>query len=139
MTIGASWFGTLFSTWLSRCPRGMKTAPGIMPCSNSSSSRTSRNVVSPTNGSASAGEISRISDFVCFNRSRKLAITTPRDAQDSGSDTGKSYRGSRIFPTSDQADQHGQGLTELVADDGVGDRVERRLLGVQDDEPGPVA
>ena len=95
---GASWSGILFSTWLSRWPRGMNTEPGIMPCSNSSSSRTSRKVASPSRGSASAGGISRISDFVCFSSSRKLAITTPPDGPGRAC-SWKCYRGGRIFPT----------------------------------------
>src|SRR6476646_3778181 len=100
MTTGASWFGILFSTWLSRWPRGMNTEPGIIPCSNSSSSRTSRKVASPTRACASAG----------INPTAWVGYSQRSDAGDQGG-------------------EHGP---ELLADDHVGDGVERRLLRVQD-------
>src|SRR5438132_3638395 len=144
MMTAPSLSGILFSTWLSRWPRGMKTVPGIIPCSNSSSSRTSRNVASPTRGSASAGWISRISDFVCFSSSRKLAITTPRyprrkdtfpTALSGLNPTAAVGYSQRSYPR----DQGRQGLAQAVAHDGVRERIERCLLGIEDDEACPVA
>src|SRR4051794_21807896 len=113
----------------------MKTVPGIIPCSNSSSSRTSRNVASPRRASAPAGATSRISDFLCFRRWRKLAMKTPPG----------SIRG--LNPTaavgysqwSDEADQGREHLTQAVADDDVGQGIERRLLRIEDHQSSAVA
>src|SRR5687767_1202196 len=71
----------------------MKTEPGIVPCSNSSSSRTSRKVAWSRLCSASAGSTSRTSLRAALSRSRKLAIQV------------KSYPGGRLFPTSPPSGQ----------------------------------
>src|SRR5437867_271503 len=104
----------------------MNTAPGIIPCSNSSSSRMSRNVASARRGSASPGSISRISALVFFKSSRKLAIRDLNPTSRVGYSQRAIDRGS--YPL----DQGGKHVLEAVADDGIGDRIEWCLLGIQD-------
>src|SRR5262249_24991068 len=55
----------------------MKTASGTVPCSYSSSSRTSRNVASPRRSSASAGSTSSMFCLVRASSSRKPGIVSP--------------------------------------------------------------
>ena len=117
----------------------MNTAPGIIPCSYSSGSRTSRNVASPRRASASSGSISRISDLVCFEQ-----LSEARHRRDS------SWLVERVNPTAAvgysqpgvrpaRRPAPGAPSPSWSRTHDVGDRVERRLLGVDDHEPGAVA
>src|SRR5690349_23191343 len=99
MTSSPSRLGILFSTWLSRCPRGMKTDPGMVPASYSSCSRTSRNVAAPSFSSASAGVSSLISDFVCDSSSRNEGMRGTPVLGAVIDRRVKSYLAGRIFPT----------------------------------------
>src|SRR5581483_1105924 len=125
----------------------MNTAPGIIPCSYSSSSRTSRKVASPSRSSAVAGSISRIFDFVCASSSRKVAIGpfpfgslvvvgTALRKRNATPEVG--YSQPESSGSSDELDDGGEHLPQGVAADGAGPVVERRLLGVEDDEAGTV-
>src|SRR4051812_16549444 len=141
MTTGRLLSTTFDSTWLSRWPRGMNTAPGIIPASNSSCSRTSMNVASLSLNrvSASAVEISWIRPLVSESSSRKLGITGswktfPAEVNATGR-VGYSQDGSRLG-FSDPLDQCRQQLTERGPAGGRREAVERRLLRVADDEPG---
>ena len=68
--IGSLRPGSFDSAWDSRWPRGMNTEPGIIPCSNSSSSRMSTNVARSSCASAASGVISRMRRFAWPSRSR---------------------------------------------------------------------
>src|SRR4051812_42471419 len=97
----------------------MNTAPGIIPCSNSSSSRTSRKVDVGRRRSASAGSISSIALLAWFSSSRKLGMSAPRK----GDDRGKSLPADSGIPNFLHDGR--KSLSERGADDDVGQVVER--------------
>src|SRR6266511_3786716 len=74
----------------------MKTAPGTVPCSYSSSSRTSRKVASSRRASASAGSTSWIFCLVLASRSRKPGIGILSARPSVGSACCKGYVGVRV-------------------------------------------
>ena len=113
----------------------MNTAPGIMPCSNSSSSRTSRKV---DVADARFGVGRRDLADLGLRLLQQIAETRHHSSTRVDS-TLKCYRSGRIFPTGQtECRQGGEHLAELVPDDDVGDRIERCLLGVQDHESSAV-
>src|SRR6266508_1990611 len=81
----------------------MKTAPGTVPCSYSSSSRTSRKVASSRRASASAGSTSWIFCLVLASRSRKPGIGILSARASDGPLCSKCYPGGRVFPSARRA------------------------------------
>src|SRR6266540_894812 len=81
----------------------MKTAPGTVPCSYSSSSRTSRKVASSRRASASAGSTSWIFCLVLASRSRKPGIGILSARASDGPLCRKCYPGGRVFPSARRA------------------------------------
>src|SRR6476469_2143805 len=135
---GASWSRTRPSTWLSRWPRGMWTAPGSAPWSYSSGSRTSRTTVPVTlrRSSASAGSTSVIRALVWARRSRKLAMVKAyRWGRDSGQAAGARCRAEAGDEASGQGDEGGEEIGDGPDQDRVGEAVHPCGLAVDDDDP----
>src|SRR5690606_22039832 len=122
-TTGAVLSVMRLSTWDSRWPRGMKTEPGIAPCSNSSASRTSRTIApSARMRSAVAVSTSRISCFVLCSSYRKLLIgphVLAVSVRPAPSNPTKlvNYSTDRVVPRpGSEAEQAGEHLADRSAD-----------------------